>query len=352
MALGFQSLLKSASTMNALARLVVGVALLLALYFLGARTRAPVIEDDIQTRTSAAMMSAGFGGVMVATDGRDVTLTGTVADAGSVETAGNVALDTWGVRVVDNRIAIGEYGTVFCRQGNQLVLEGGAPDEAEFARVRGDASLLFPHGTVDDQLAVREGAPDGYGPALEIFLREVVQLDHGCVTVEGTQAEFRGTVRSQLAADRIRQQGATAENLGFDVTYALDVRTLSDEIAACQEAYNERLGPGENVLFDFDSAELHEEGRRLLNEIAEIGALCPEAHALVTGHTDSVGDREYNVQLSEERARAVVDYLVSVGVDRDRLTPVGYGYSQPIADNSTEDGRALNRRIEIRVQEN
>jgi outer membrane protein OmpA-like peptidoglycan-associated protein len=345
--------------MGTVGRFLLGLLAFGALYLFGARLRGPVIEADIQSRTSAAMAQAGFGEVVVSTDGRDVTLTGSVSDDEAVEAAGDVAWDTRGVRVVDNRLgagnvvaaASGAYGTSFCKSGGRLVLEGSVPTAAERDRVAREAALLFPIGEVDDRLGIRPGAPEDYESALQSSLTEVVQLDEGCVRLDGTTAEFAGSVRSEEAAERIRDQGRAVEALGFDVSYQLDVPTFSEEAAMCQAAWRERLAPGERVLFGFDDAELHEEGRRLLQEIAEISELCPDVDVWVTGHTDAVGDREYNIQLSRERARVVVDYLISIGVDADRLTPVGYGFSQPVADNSTEEGRALNRRIEFRVRE-
>ncbi len=106
------------------------------------------------------------------------------------------------------------------------------------------------------------------------------------------------------------------------------------------------------MLFDFDSAELHDEGKRLLDEIVEIAELCPGVAVEVSGHTDAVGDKDYNVALGERRAQAVVAYMVGQGMEADRLTAVGLGFSQPIADNSTDEGRAMNRRIEFRAREN
>jgi OOP family OmpA-OmpF porin len=65
-----------------------------------------------------------------------------------------------------------------------------------------------------------------------------------------------------------------------------------------------------------------------------------------------VGDESYNLQLSQKRAESVLDYLVSKGISRDRLTAVGYGETQPIADNSTKEGRFKNRRVELEWLDN
>jgi OOP family OmpA-OmpF porin len=68
------------------------------------------------------------------------------------------------------------------------------------------------------------------------------------------------------------------------------------------------------------------------------------------GHTDSIGTEQYNQGLSERRAASVRDYLQKKGVDSGRITSRGFGESKPIADNKTRDGRAKNRRVEIRVR--
>ena len=70
---------------------------------------------------------------------------------------------------------------------------------------------------------------------------------------------------------------------------------------------------------------------------------------MVEGHTDSTGEASYNYSLSERRANSVANYLASHGVDRERLITQGFGVDQPIADNDSSSGRALNRRVELRI---
>ncbi len=99
------------------------------------------------------------------------------------------------------------------------------------------------------------------------------------------------------------------------------------------------------LFFDFDSAELRPESLRELERVTQFMNQIPEATALIEGHTDSIGTEEYNLGLSERRAKSVYDYLVSRGIDPARLQSLGKGESQPIADNSTEAGRQQNRRV-------
>jgi len=338
--------------MRSIVVLIVAFVLLLLLYQFGAREKAPEIQADIQSRTAAAIAEGGFLNVVVATDGRDVTLTGTVRSEADADRAETIAEGVWGVRVVDNQLGLAQpYALRICTDGAQVTATGSAPDAAAVDSISSRIDDLFHRRAAVIELSPAPGAPENFSAFVDGMLRELALLDQGCVASTGRQATIDGTAHSQAMADRIARGVTDIENLGYAVSLQLDVPTLSAEAAACQAEYNRRLAPGERVLFDFDSAELHEEGRQLLDEIIEIGANCPDVNVVVAGHTDSVGDREYNIELSQRRADVVVDYLVGKGVEADRLTAIGFGYSQPVADNSTDEGRAQNRRIEFRVRE-
>lgn len=104
------------------------------------------------------------------------------------------------------------------------------------------------------------------------------------------------------------------------------------------------------ILFEFDSAKLTEEAQRDLTKIAEalesdrLQPCCFE----IQGHTDSVGSGGYNLDLSERRAQAVVEFLASrLGIEATRLIPVGYGEEEPLSTNATDEGRQRNRRVQI-----
>lgn len=104
------------------------------------------------------------------------------------------------------------------------------------------------------------------------------------------------------------------------------------------------------IRFETNSTEVSNRSARLLEEIGHVINQCPGTKIEVAGHTDSVGSTKTNNRLSRQRARSVVRHLVRrEGVDRGRLTPTGYGESQPIARNDTDRGRARNRRIELVV---
>jgi len=104
-----------------------------------------------------------------------------------------------------------------------------------------------------------------------------------------------------------------------------------------------------DVLFDYDSSVLKPGSHEEITRVARVLNQYPQTAIRVAGHTDSSGTDAYNQQLSERRAIAVRDALAGQGVNPQRMSVIGYGESQPIADNSTSGGRQLNRRVEIRI---
>lgn len=103
------------------------------------------------------------------------------------------------------------------------------------------------------------------------------------------------------------------------------------------------------VNFDFDQDAIRPDAAPVLDEAAAILRDNPDIKIVVEGHTDALGDEQYNLDLSIRRAEAVYRYLVNKGVDPERMVIEGYGESRPVADNETEAGRAQNRRVELRV---
>ena len=105
----------------------------------------------------------------------------------------------------------------------------------------------------------------------------------------------------------------------------------------------------EGVNFDFDKATLRQEDIAIIDKDVTGLDKWGNVNIEVAGHTDSRGSDKYNMKLSQRRAEAVRNYLISKGIAADRLTAKGYGQDKPVADNGTEEGRAKNRRIEFTV---
>ncbi|MFI5367301.1 MAG: OmpA family protein, partial [Candidatus Binatia bacterium] len=105
------------------------------------------------------------------------------------------------------------------------------------------------------------------------------------------------------------------------------------------------------VHFDFDKATIRDDARPILDQAVETLKEHSAIAISVEGHTDGIGGEEYNQRLSVQRAEAVRDYLSGHGIDSSRLSIAGHGKSEPVATNDTAEGRAQNRRVELRVTE-
>lgn len=121
-----------------------------------------------------------------------------------------------------------------------------------------------------------------------------------------------------------------------------------------------RVGEGIQIIFDdksgvnfaFDSSELTVEAKKNLDAVAEIFIEFPDTELMIEGHTDSVGDENYNMKLSKRRADAVVAYIKSRGVAGNRFKVEAFGETRPRFDNDTKENQAKNRRVEIGVAAN
>ncbi|MFY0696341.1 MAG: OmpA family protein [Balneola sp.] len=120
----------------------------------------------------------------------------------------------------------------------------------------------------------------------------------------------------------------------------------------------ERVGEGikitfdSGILFDVNSYQLKDASRENIAELSEILQKYEDTNIMFSGYTDNTGSEEYNQKLSEDRAKAVAEYAAFTGVDAERMTIIGYGESDPVADNSTATGRQQNRRVEIGIWAN
>ena len=112
-----------------------------------------------------------------------------------------------------------------------------------------------------------------------------------------------------------------------------------------------RVSVSSEASFDFNRAELKPQFKPTLNKVADVLYNDPNQRIQVVGHTDSKGSEAYNQGLSERRAQATADYLISQGVAREQITVEGRGELEPRADNATAAGRAQNRRVEIYLQQ-
>ena len=147
--------------------------------------------------------------------------------------------------------------------------------------------------------------------------------------------------------------------VGGDCVYAEGPVLLQDGVALEQfvrDVFYDEVEEQEEVLilrgihFDFDKYNIKPEWIPVLDEAVDFLMTKPNVRVVVEGHTDSIGTVAYNQKLSERRARAVYDYLLSRGIEPSRMSTVGYSELRPKASNDTDEGRAINRRVEFQVE--
>ena len=105
-------------------------------------------------------------------------------------------------------------------------------------------------------------------------------------------------------------------------------------------------------MFAIDSYNLNNSTQANLTDLSSVLNKYEDTNILIEGHTDATGETAYNQELSVKRANSVYSYLSAEGVEQNRMTAVGYGESQPIADNNTVENRQLNRRVEVAIYAN
>jgi outer membrane protein OmpA-like peptidoglycan-associated protein len=159
---------------------------------------------------------------------------------------------------------------------------------------------------------------------------------------------------------KIKLDGAKkygVEVIAKDYLFFLELADMSNEkpgVPFERDYYLEKIEVGtrvvlENIYFEINKAILTDASNIQLNQVVELLKTNESLKIEISGHTDNVASAEHNTQLSKNRAKAVVDYLVAQGIDSNRLRSKGYGFRQPIESNNTPEGRAKNRRVEFKV---
>jgi outer membrane protein OmpA-like peptidoglycan-associated protein len=146
----------------------------------------------------------------------------------------------------------------------------------------------------------------------------------------------------------VKKEGYLFHSENFDIPATSAFQEVTKDIALSNVAVGTKIIL-KNIFFDFDKATLRPESTNELERLTKLLNDVPTLKIEISGHTDSKGAADYNQKLSQNRAKAVVDYLVKAGITADRLTFAGYGKDQPIATNDTDEGRQLNRRTEFKI---
>ena len=232
-----------------------------------------------------------------------------------------------------------------------ILVSGNAPGPDDRGAIFAAARRRFGDSGVGGDLVYASGAPDGYAGAVGTLLQVLSRLSGGRVEVTDKTVTVAGLTYAPGAVDEIADTLANDLPPGFLVAANGVSARQADQPAtpaACHDLVGEALQTG-GIGFNGTSADISADSLGVLDRVAAAIARCPGASVEVGGFSDNQGSAARNRDRTQARAEAIVEFLVSAGIKRERLSAVGYGADKPVADNDTDAGRAQNQRIEFSI---
>jgi OmpA-OmpF porin, OOP family len=225
-----------------------------------------------------------------------------------------------------------------------VIVSGTVPDETTRQAILAKVRALYGADRVVDQLGVGNVvAPPNWSDHVQKLLTpELKQITSGALTIDGNNLQVRGEVSNEALRQQIVSDFATRLNPTYVIKNGL-------RVGAGEQQLLDKTLANRIIEFESGSALLTPRGAKILDEMAAVMQKLGKQSIQILGHTDSQGQAETNLILSQSRADAVRRYLINRNVAGDRLAASGLGAAEPIASNSTVEGRARNRRIEFRI---
>nr|WP_315214368.1 OmpA family protein [uncultured Duganella sp.] len=226
----------------------------------------------------------------------------------------------------------------------QVLVSGSVPDEASKAAMLARVRELYGAERVVDQVSI---APVSLPPNWNGYVQKLIGpnlklISKGEIKIDGTNVTLRGEVANEAQRQQIASDFATSLNPSYTVNNGLRVGAAEQNLL--DETLAKRI-----IEFESGKATLTDSGKGILDEMAAAMRKVKGKKVEVIGHTDNVGLRDSNLALSHARAQAVRSYLADRGISQEMVMVSGQGPDRPVAENSSADGRARNRRIEFRI---
>ncbi|MGV6815974.1 MAG: OmpA family protein [Thiotrichales bacterium] len=384
-----------------------GLALL---YFLMLSSRQQPIENALQAQVNEALAEQGMG--WAAADlqrrGRDVLLSGTAPDEAAKAQAMALAGDISGVRTVDSQITIAPPVVAaplvaavtpeieILKTAEGVTLKGVLGSQAEVDALIDTTAATLGDSNIMSEVEIAESAGDSpWLSKVPDMLSIVSVMPSAALNLSARFGQFSGVAATAqqkaklindarkvlgdqmvseievipniapvlavnapsiesapLAASEAEGQLTTKE-AKFVVSDTETEAAEKNAASVCQSRLDDTIA-GKRILFGFNDAKINVASYPLLDQIAEVAEDCSAVLSNkgleVSGYTDNIGRQSYNQMLSQQRARAVKEYLVKAGLPADLVASRGLGENQPVASNATPEGRAKNRRIEFTIK--
>lgn len=225
-----------------------------------------------------------------------------------------------------------------------IVMEGAVPNEKIKAEILAKAYSIYGQQNVVDQIQVRQVTTpsDWINTVTKVINDDLKKVKQGNLTVNGTEIKLTGKLSNpeDLQTTQVKFQSLTPVN--FRLNTQLSLNQAEQQII--DAALKNRI-----IEFESGSAILAASGVQILDEMAVVLKRVRGKKVKILGHTDSSGDADKNIILSQQRADAVKTYLIHKNIPAESLSTEGLGSNKPVADNTTVEGRKKNRRIEFEV---
>ena len=288
-----------------------------------------------------AELEAVDDGTIVVSD-QGLEIVGTVTSQDAVERVGIRLAQITSLQVTNQLsfVTLDAPSISAIASGRALTLIGTLPSQADIDAIIAAASAHFDG--VDNQLIVGQVTSEGWVRLMPVLVERLGTWPSWIVNIDRDASTIGGFAPSTAALDALSTDVLGQVDLEWDLgALEVDPEVLAGELTDAIAG---------QINFSSGSAVLSRDSTGVLDRVIEALVRNASARLQVRGHTDDRGSAGANQRLSEDRARAVVNYLVAGGIDPERLTALGLGEAEPIADNGTLEGRAQNRRIEFVVR--
>lgn len=248
------------------------------------------------------------------------------------------------------------YGLTMSADRSGVALSGSLPDEQTRSALLGllDGSPL--QGKVLDETRIVPGAPAGFGGAARVAVTDLLRLDLGTARLVDSSIELQGLTCRELIKGEVETSAASGLPAGFAGQAEIGLRQTGCVTAppnACQNELD-ALTKRQSVLFGQGTAVvvLDATTERAMSEASAILKQCPDVRVTIEGHANLDGERRGfdNVDLSNRRARRVLDEMVMRGISAARLEPKGFGAQRPLVPHDEPEAKAMNRRVQFTVE--
>ncbi|MFX2258051.1 OmpA family protein [Acinetobacter variabilis] len=241
-------------------------------------------------------------------------------------------------------ISVLGLSTSFMIFAQPIVIEGAVPNEKIKAEILAKAYSIYGQQNVVDQIQVRQVTTpsDWINTVTKVINDDLKKVKQGNLTVKGTEIKLTGKLSNSedLQTTQVKLQGLIPVNFRLNTQFSLN----QAEQQIIDAALKNRI-----IEFESGSAILATSGVQILDEMAVVLKRVRGKKVKILGHTDSSGDADKNIILSQQRADAVKTYLIHKNIPAESLSTEGLGSNKPVADNTTSEGRKKNRRIEFEV---